>query len=663
MTKVLVVDNNPVLLKALSAILEKEGCEVRAVDNGLEAIETLKGFVPEMVFTDLVMPLVGGEQLCRIIRNTPQLAGIYVVVISAVVLEEEEHILQNLDCDLCIAKGSLREMRLHVLEALRQCRQKERAPHLSRTVPERQIPKGARPSAVTSELLSQARHIASIVDNLREGVIELSGSGKIVSLNREAIAILGGIREEMIGKSLTELPWQEHLPRLAAWMREELQGGGMGRMEIEELQPLVINGRVLTASLIPIREEAEHFGVCILRDISRQYHAEKHKRDLDEALQLARQMDALSSMAGGFAHDFNNLLTVICGNLDLLANSREHQLQPGSQNVLANAQRAAAVAVDLVKKISCFSSYGIINRDPVPIRQAIQQAVESYFRKNPGKYDLSSSCGENYVQFDASQIETVVHNILQNAVEADGDGEIRIVLEDMQVAVPTILAGQYVPAGRYARVDIVDQGQGMSSEKRLKIFDPYYSTKQRGAAKGLGLGLTIVYSTMRTHGGNVIVNSEPGAGTTVSLLFPVYASSSGVLARAESAGRERLRILFVEEDEQLREIGRIMLDYLGYPVSVAVDADAALALIEQAGLDGEGRYEVAIIDMPGTGAEDLDLCRRFQNADPQLKIVAASASIADTTLAECRRFGCVNALPKPYSIDTLNHILSTLEDR
>ena len=139
MTKVLVVDNNPVLLKALSAILEKEGCEVRAVDNGLEAIETLKGFFPEMVFTDLVMPLVGGEQLCRIIRNTPQLAGIYVVVISAVVLEEEEHILQNLDCDLCIAKGSLREMRLHVLEALRQYRQKERAPHLSRTVPERQI--------------------------------------------------------------------------------------------------------------------------------------------------------------------------------------------------------------------------------------------------------------------------------------------------------------------------------------------------------------------------------------------------------------------------------------------------------------------------------------------------------------------------------------------
>ncbi len=252
MTKVLIVDNNPVLLKALSAILEKEGCEVRAVDNGLEAIETLKTFVPEMVCTDLVMPLVGGEQLCRIIRNTPQLAGIYVVVISAVVLEEEEHILQSLDCDLCIAKGSLKEMRQHVLDALRHCRLHGRAPHFRRHVPERQIPKGVRPSTVTSELLSQARHVASVVDNLREGVIELSDNGKIVSLNREAISILGGIREEMIGKSLAELPWQEHRQRLAAWLQEELQGGGMGRMEIEELQPWVINGRILTVSLIPI---------------------------------------------------------------------------------------------------------------------------------------------------------------------------------------------------------------------------------------------------------------------------------------------------------------------------------------------------------------------------------------------------------------------------
>jgi PAS domain S-box-containing protein len=661
MTKVLVVDNNPVLLKALSAILEREGCEVRAVGNGLEAIETLKHFVPEMVFTDLVMPLVGGEQLCRIIRNTPQLADICVVVISAVVLEEKEHILQELGCDLCIAKGSLKEMRQHVLDALQSCRRNESAAHVRNPVPERQIPKGLRPSSVTTELLSQARHIASIVDNLREGMIELSRNGKIVSLNREAVAILGGIREEMIGRSLEELPWQEHRPRLVAWMRDELIGGGMGRMEIEELQPLEVNGRVLTVSLIPICEEADLFGVCILRDISRQYHAERHKRELDEALRLARQMDALSSMAGGFAHDFNNLLTVICGNLDLLATSREHRLESGNQDLLANAQRAADVAVDLVKKISCFSSYGIISRDQVQIRQAIQGAVESYFRKHPGLYDFSCAGGESYVQFDAAQIETVVHNILQNATEAAGNAEIRIVLEDMVVAAPTILAGQYIPAGRYARVDIIDQGPGMTSEKRLKIFDPYYSTKQRGAVKGLGLGLTIVYSTMRTHGGNVIVASEPGVGTTVSLLFPVYALSRGVFPKAESDGRERLRILFVEEDEQLREIGRIMLDYLGYPVSVADGPDAALALIEQARLDEAARYDVAIIDMPGTGNEDLDLCRRFQGADPLLKIIAASASISDTTLAGCRQYGCVNALPKPYSIDTLGHILSTLE--
>ncbi len=116
--KTLVVDNNPVFLKALTAILGQEGCLVRTAGTGLEAIEVLQDYEPDIVFTDLIMPLVSGEQLCRILRHVKRFQDIFIVVLSAIILEDRERITKDINCDLCIAKGSLKEMRQHIREAL-----------------------------------------------------------------------------------------------------------------------------------------------------------------------------------------------------------------------------------------------------------------------------------------------------------------------------------------------------------------------------------------------------------------------------------------------------------------------------------------------------------------------------------------------------------------
>ena len=205
--KVLVVDNNPVLLKAVSAILAKEGCEVKTAVNGLNALEILEDFTPDLVFTDLVMPLIGGEQLCRIIRSTPKLAEVFLVLISAIILEEREQTLQAIDCDLCIAKGSLAEMRQHIRQALRSYDEQGVTARKSGQ-PARHIPTGLSPSIVTSELLSEKRHISEMIDNLSEGVVELSWHGKIVAVNKAAMAMLDRRKEEMIGRPFSELPWE-----------------------------------------------------------------------------------------------------------------------------------------------------------------------------------------------------------------------------------------------------------------------------------------------------------------------------------------------------------------------------------------------------------------------------------------------------------------------
>ena len=413
MKKALVVENNPVLLKAVSAILEQEGLEVQTANNGLQALEILENLTPDLVFTDLVMPLVGGEQLCRIIRSTPKIAHVFLVILSAIILEEKEQILQEIDCDLCIAKGSLKEMRAHIRQALNTFESRSKNQGEGKTgQPEKHIPIGLKPSPVTLELLSEKRHISEIVNNLNEGILELSHLGKIVSVNKAALSIFGSSREGMIGSSFIGLPWGDHRGDIASWLELQLVAGGMERLEIEENAPLRMNDRILNATFIPIQEDATIFAVCIFRDITRQHLAEEHKRQLDEAVRLMKQMDAMSCMAGGFAHDFNNLLTVICGNLDILIHAEDHSKVVDGPRVLDHAQRAAIVAVDLVKKISCFSTFGIISREDVPIGEVVRQTADEYFRKNGGSFDLVLTGGESYVHIDPSQIRTALANVL-----------------------------------------------------------------------------------------------------------------------------------------------------------------------------------------------------------------------------------------------------------
>lgn len=661
MKKVLVVDNNPVLLKAVSAILEQEGCEVRTANNGLHALEVLETFTPDLIFTDLVMPLVGGEQLCRIIRSNPKFAHIYLVILSAIILEEKEQTLQAIDCDLCIAKGNLKEMREHIRLALKTFRRRKQVLGEKAEYPEKRIPVGLKPSPVTLELLTEKRHISEIVDNLSEGILEISQQGKIVTVNKAAESILESRKEEIIGNPFLNMPWGEHRTAIESWLQAAVVMGGMERLEVKEDNPLRMNGRILVATFIPIREEAVIFAVCIFRDISRQYRAEEHKRQLDEAVQLIKQMDAMSCMAGGFAHDFNNLLTVIGGNLDILMHARETNKTVDSRKTLEHAQRAAQVAADLVKKISCFSTFGIISREDVQVGEVVKSAVENYFRCHGGAFDLVLTGGESFVHVDTVQIQASLNSVLQNAIEADRQGEIQIRVIDQELDDPAIISGQYVPAGKYARIDVSDSGQGIAREHLLKIFDPYFSTKQRGSIKGMGLGLTIVYATLRNHGGYVVVSSELDKGTTVSLYLPVF-TAAGIAGRNREASKARnFHVLLVEDDEQLREIGRIMLEYLGYSAEVAEESGEAVRILEKR-RDGQGeRVAAVILDMVGTAEEDMAICQALHAADPEVKLIAACASILDPVMTDCRKFGCVNTLPKPYTMDSLNHILATLQ--
>lgn len=659
--RVLVVDNNPVLLKAVSTMLERQGCLVQCAGTGLEALQTLASFDPEMVVTDLIMPLVDGEQLCRILRQTPRYQQVFLVVLSAIIAEDEERIQRDTGCDLCIAKGGLKEMQAQLQEAVQLCtaRKGNASPEKERL--DSRIPRAVKPLEVTSELLSAKRHLAAILAHLDEGIVELSRDGKIVSANRAALEMLG-VREEMVigADGDSAIAWNELTPQVAGWFKENLLAGRQGQLVISEEFPLRLNERIIVGALLVVAEGGDYFGLCFLRDITRQYLAEEHGKAFDDALRLVKKMDAMSLMAGGVAHDFNNLLTVICGNLDILAHHGRQQTAATQGKLLEQARKAALAAVDLTRQISCFSNLGIVSREMTAIGPLLRRVVGEFFCQEEA-FSLSIEDETAVVCIDGVEIEQALTNVLKNAVEAGSGKAIEIHLQQTLVDEPCLLGGQYLSAGNYAKIDIRDFGRGIDQQRLFRVFDPYYSTKERGALKGMGLGLTVVYATMRNHGGHVVVHSELHRGTTVSLYLPIMVAEGKADGQVESLGDKRRRVLLLEPEASMREIGKIMLEHLGYAVTVAANRSEALVEVKRHAVDPQLSRPLVLLDLASISGESaVETCRQLHHLDPDLLVVAMSGSILDPVMSDCRRYGFVNILTKPYTIDSLRHIVATV---
>ncbi|MCB2214456.1 ATP-binding response regulator [Desulfofustis glycolicus] len=652
--RALVVDNNPVLLKAISTLVQREGCLVHTAENGLEALEIFKREPVDIVFTDLVMPLVSGEQLCRVIRQTPDRGTVFIVVISAIPIAEAKRIMATISCDLCIVKGSLAEMRSNIHEALERFSRQSVAADKVLGDQAGLFERQGGELSIAGEILAEKMHREEIVASLSEGVIELNEHGKIVDINRAALDILDCEVAGIIGSDLVAIGWGEHDETIASWLNGELRGRGMKPLTIGDDRPIRRHNRVLVVSLLAVAG-ASYFGICIIRDITRQYRAEEYQRKLDRAIRLVKKMDALSGMAGGVAHDFNNLLAVICGSIEVAELALDSGAADQVREKLERAKMSAQTAVELVRKISQSSAYGIIDRETSDIDSVLQHAVASFSADPAPTVEIVLESGDVSVSIDREQIVTAVVNVLRNSAEA---GATRVTISGHRVrfAEPLVVAGQYVPAGNYLQLDLTDDGGGIEAGHIPEIFDPYYSTKQRGVVKGMGLGLAVVYSTLRNHGGYVVVTSEMFRGTTVSFYLPLLLEQQQ--DAATSVTHVGNSILLVEGDEQTALVAAAMIEYLGLEVVSAATSEIALARYRQA-IGNGARFAAALINLrEEEDARAVELCRNLRAIDADVRIIATSGTPVGPVMSHCRDYGFSNALPKPYTLDDLRNILA-----
>ena len=271
MKKALVVDNHPVMLKFMTDLLAKKGYQVARAEDGLTALGILKGYVPDVVFVDLVMPKIGGEKLCRIIRRNPDLEHVYLVILSAIAGEID---LNQSGAQAFVAKGPFNKMKKNILDVLKRMDRGDqaRAPHEVLGLEQ------ANHEVITRELLSSKQHAEIIMRNLSEGLLELSLEGRIIYANDAAITLISAPEEAILGTPFEEL--------FAPPARERIQGYLKGvdreRNGVVEGSPLSLKDKTVTFRIFAIRDDEHSSLIVILNDITEQNLAE-------DALQVSKE--------------------------------------------------------------------------------------------------------------------------------------------------------------------------------------------------------------------------------------------------------------------------------------------------------------------------------------------------------------------------------------
>ena len=378
----------------------------------------------------------------------------------------------------------------------------------------------------------------------------------------------------------------------------------------------------------------------MVRDITDRKKAEKE-------ILKSHKLESLGVLAGGIAHDFNNLLTGILGNIDLAKLS----LSPGDNifEILTEAEKASLRARDLTQQLLTFSRGGAPIKKAISIRRLIEDSIEFTLRGSNVRCNLSIVDGLWPVEVDEGQISQVIQNLIINADQAmPGGGIVKVRCENITVEKECPL---HITKGKYVKVEITDQGVGIPEEYLHKIFDPYFTTKEKGS----GLGLAISYSIVKKHRGLITVKSEISTGTTCCIYLP--ASKKKILKKKESeklllAGKGK--ILVMDDEAIITDVACEMLKHLGYEAAFARSGEDVLEIYKREKASGKS-FDAVIIDLtiPG-GMGGKETIRKLLEIDPDVKTVVSSGYSNDQIMADYRRYGFRDVLAKPYKLSELS---------
>lgn len=640
MKKILAVDDNPVMLKFLTKLLEKKGYQVLSAENGLAALDILKTYTPDIIFSDLIMPNIGGEKLCQVIRSMPNLKNVYLIILSAIVVEEEIDVTK-FGADLCIAKGPFNKMADNILRVLNQ---------MDQTMPG-DLPVGiigredVYERIVTKELLSSKKHFEIILGNMSEGILELTHETKIVYANHAATVLTGNSEEFLLGTNFLDLFKDDNNMRI----KSLLDTIDDSPKTISHNSPIILNNKQISLNILPFNTGEHQHIIVILDDIT-------ERKRMEDQLQQARKMEAIGTLSGGIAHDFNNLLMGIQGNISVML----LDVDTGHDHFeyLKRIEKIVKSGSKLSEQILGYARKGKYEVKTVLLNHIVNETSEIFARTRK-EITLQLSLSEDLypVEADSGQIEQALLNLYVNAWQAmPGGGD--LFLKTANCTDKDIKGKLYNPIkGNYVKLMITDSGVGMSKKVQTQIFDPFFTTKEM--SRGTGMGLASVYGIIKNHGGYIEVDSKKGKGTTFTIFLP---ASEKKFSKEKNLRKELLTgkgtILLVDDEDMIIETGEQILKILGYKVLVARSGKEALNIYKQ----HKDNIDMIILDMIMPNMGGGETFNRIKKINPGVKVLLSSGYSIEGEADKILKQGCNGFLQKPFNIIELSQKIREIID-
>jgi PAS domain S-box-containing protein len=473
-----------------------------------------------------------------------------------------------------------------------------------------------------SALREHETKVRAVFDASFDGIFLTDDDRRLVDLNDAAAAMFGQPREAIVGRRVDELLAPEQRgtldPGWASFLAEEVVFG-----EYELLLPDGAS-RQLEYSARP--SFLPGLSIAFVRDVT-------ERRRLETRLQTAQRLESMGRVAGGVAHDFNNLLTAISGYTSLALERAAGDADLTAD--LSEIQRAAERAAELTRQLLAFGRRQVLSPRPLELEDVLR-GVEGMLRRLVGEdvvLALHHDPATPTVVADAGQLEQVAVNLAMNAREAMPDGG-------------TLTISTY-PATRegaaLAALEVTDTGVGMDAETRTRAFEPFFTTR----SEGVGLGLASVYGIVTQSEGTIEVTSEPGRGTTFTVLLPATAdvTAASASAAAEPGGDEGSEtVLLVEDEEVVRALTRRVLEQHGYRVLESRNGHEAIGIAET----HEGEIDVLLTDVVMPGLRGHEVADRIAATRPGIAVVYMSGYADEALLGRAAEGGSY-FLEKPFS--------------
>ena len=381
----------------------------------------------------------------------------------------------------------------------------------------------------------------------------------------------------------------------------------------------------------------------------------------EEELLKAKKLESIAALSGGIAHDYNNLLTSIMGNISLA----QTYLEPHDKifALLDEAQHASMLAKDLTQKLITFSKGGAPIKKTASISGLTKRATEFSLSGSNVKYEFHISEELWPVEIDETQIGQAMYNLVMNARDAmNNGGTIKVAAENVNITNAILTLKQ----GKYVKISFKDEGTGIPRKHLEKIFDPYFSTKEMGTQKGMGLGLSICHSIIKGHGGDVGVESQEGVGTTFSIYLPATDAKKPVEKPDKKSTKETPvsgngRILVMDDEKMIRDLAGGILKHLGYEVEFSENGAEAIEVYKEAMESGEP-FDAVVLDLTvrgGMGGKDA--IRRLLEIDPEVIGIVSSGYSDNAVMTDFKKYGFRGVVAKPYSVREMSEMIAKLD--